>query len=126
MEPAREPTERAYEGAGEIPEVELEVSASERARTGCYANFAQVSHDGDGFTIDFFATDPDDPPSTAILQARVRMGHRMTMRLRDTLTLNIMNWASKEQAAREEEAGLLQELSEQARALFSGEEASDD
>lgn len=91
---------------------EFQVEAPVSVRGGVYADVALVSHDPDAFTVDFFATDPT-VSGQAILQARVKMSHRMAVRLEMALADNLQRWAPKELAAREREQAELRELLEQ-------------
>lgn len=128
MEPERidRPEELEGQADDEVIEAEVVVTASESARSGIYSNFAQVSHDADGFTVDFFSLDPGDPPSGAMLQARIRVSHRMGIRVRDALSANILKWAVKEQSQREKEEVLLDQLvSEHDGLAATGEDERD-
>lgn len=93
---------------------EFQVEAPVAVRGGVYADVALVSHDPDAFTVDFFATDPM-VSGQAILQARVKMSHRMAVRLEMALADNLQRWAPKELAARKREERELRELLEQAK-----------
>lgn len=105
----QEPKEpQAAPGETETVEV-LNIAASDATRTGVYADVASVSHDPDGVTIDFLFSEPTDR-THGVLQARVHMSHRMTLRLFQALRNNIRSWAPNELGLRERERELLQSL----------------
>lgn len=100
--------ERPFEAPGEEGQ-ELTVDAPIEARRGLYADFALVAHDADSFTLDFYASDAAQP-GHAIMQARVKLSHRMAVRLHLALKDNLKLWLPKEVAAREHERQELQTL----------------
>ena len=87
----------------------INVVVPEGALSGIYANFARVSHDADGFMIEFYTKDPGDPLQ-AVLQAQIHIGHRMASRFHSALGENITRWAVKELEAREQEEASLRDV----------------
>jgi len=105
----------------EPTEVDVTADVPEHVRGGIYSNFAQVGHDSDGFTLDFWSVDPGSPPERAILQARLRLSHRMAIRLSKALAENVTRWASRELEAREAEEQDLKVLAREADSEGMGE-----
>lgn len=89
----------------------INIQASEEAVRPVYSDLARVRHDPEGFMIDFYMVEPDNK-EMGWLTARVRMGHRMAIRLSQALSKNIEKWAAKEIKVRTAEADLLQGLAE--------------
>ena len=104
MEPARE-VEAGLVSENETVEVPMDATPEKRA--GLFCNAAGVHADSDSVTIDFASVDPGGAPHSAVLQARIRLSHRMAVRLLETLNENVKSWLPQELDAREQEAEAL-------------------